>query len=110
MYDFFIASILFLGCFSVASFLSIICLKLCLDITNSNTYNLFHGPTLDNEYAASDYDPENYSDSECDNECDNGCDNGCDGDCCKDVSVNETTIESPIFTETTNVSEHYKTD
>jgi hypothetical protein len=104
MYDFFIASILFLGCFSVASFLSIICLKLCLDITNSNTYNLFHGPTLDNEYAATDYEPDSVSDCECE------CDNECDGDCCKDVSVNETTIESSIFTETTNVSEHYKTD
>jgi len=79
-----------------------------LDITNSNTYNLFHGPTLDNEYAATDYEPENDSDSDSDS--DNKCDSGCDGDCCKDVSVNETTTESFIFTETTNVSEHYKTD
>jgi len=106
MYDFLIALILSICCFSVASFLSIICLKLCLDITNSNTYNLFHGPTLDNEYAACDYEPENDSDSDSDNKCDSGC----DGDCCKDVSVNETTTESSIFTETTNVSEHYKTD
>lgn len=106
MFDFFLALTLFLFCFSIASFLSVIFLKLCLDIINSDTYNLFHRPTLHNEYVASDYEAENDSDS------DSECDNDCDGDCCKDVYVNETTSESSgsRSSEATNVSEHYKTD